>query len=335
MTTSIERADTDSARNEQPGKPGVMRLLHKYPWVPGLVLAVLLVAFFSWQLPDTYPTWENLRSVIDQQVGLLVLALGVTIVLLIGEFDLSFSSTIGLSGAVGILSMTAMGWPTGVAILAAIAVGVIVGLLNGLAVTYGRAPAFIATLAIGFIATGVERLLTDDKTISEGVTSTYTDLTLERTLGFPLSTWLALALVVVVGVALGYTTYGRRVRATGMNRTAVRLAGISVPTVRISAFVILGLFAGIVGVFLTSQGGSSFPNSGTGLLLPPYAAVFLGAALVGRGRFSVLATVYGVFFIAALETGLVMMNKPGAVIQLIEGGVLIAAVILARQEQKV
>lgn len=133
---------------------------------------------------------------------------------------------------------------------------------------------------------------------------------------------------------MSFTTFGRRLRATGLNPTAVSLAGISVSRARLAAFVLMGLLAGLAGVMVTSQGGSYFPNSGAGLLLPPYSAVFLGAAVVGRGRFSPGATVFGVAFIALLERGLTMLDQKSAVIQLIEGAVLFAAVVLARQERK-
>jgi ribose transport system permease protein len=312
---------------------GALRWLVRSRLLLGGVLLAGLVGYFAIRLPGDFVATGNLRSVIDQQAALLILALGVTLVLLIGEFDLSFSATIGLAGACSILMMSSHGLATGLAVLLALLVGLAIGVGNGLAVTYGRAPAFIATLAIGFMATGVERLLTDDKTISEGVPNAYLQLTLKQYLGFPLSTWGALLLVVVFAVVMSFTTYGRRIRATGMNPTAVTLAGIPVQLVRITAFAILGMLAGLVGVILTSQGASYFPNSGTGLLLPPYSAVFLGAAIVGRGRFSPLGTLYGVAFIALLERGLVMLDQPSAVIQLIEGGVLVAAVILARQER--
>ncbi|MCU1480497.1 MAG: transporter permease [Subtercola sp.] len=332
MTTVVEpqkaaEAPVRSSRSRPPW-------LGHVGWAPGVVLAVLMIGYFSINLPGTYATWANFQSVANQQIGLLVLALGVTVVLLIGEFDLSFASTIGLSGSCAILTMSALGGSTFEAVLVAAIIGIAVGVVNGVAITSGRAPAFIVTLAVGFVASGLEEFLTGSKTITNGVTDSYIDLTLVNHLGFPFSTWAGIFLVVALAIALGRTTYGRRVKATGINPTAVRLAGISVQSVRISAFVLMGLFAGLVGVFVTSQSASSYPNSGAGLLLPPYAAVFLGAALVGRGRFSVLATVFGVFFLAALDTGLVMLNYPSAVIQLIEGGVLILAVILARQERR-
>jgi len=311
----------------------VKRIVTNRPAIAVLFL-FLLVGYFSLRLPDTYLTAENLKSVLTQQSTLLALAMGVTFVLVIGEFDLSFASTLGLAGACSVLLMSSDGVSPLVAGVAAIAVGGAVGVVNGVAVAWGRAPAFIATLAAGSAAVGIEQLLTDNETIADKIPNSYLDFTLKEYVGLPLSTWLTLLIVVVAVVVMSYTTFGRRLRATGLNPTAVTLAGISVSWVRLAAFVALGLIAGLAGVMVTSQGGSYFPNSGAGLLLPPYSAVFLGAAVVGRGRFSPGATVFGVAFIALLERGLTMLDQKAAVIQLIEGVVLLAAVVLARQERK-
>ncbi|GAA5147064.1 ABC transporter permease [Microbacterium pseudoresistens] len=311
----------------------VMDLLRNRAFL-GIVVLLLLVAFFAWQLPETYLTVDNMKSILQQQSTLIVLALGVTFVLMIGEFDLSFSFTIGLSAAVSILLMSALGVPWLVAILAGIIIGMLVGVANGLAVAWGRAPAFIATLAVGSAATGIEQLLTGNNTIANGVPVEYLMFTLEEFAGLPSSVWLTLLLVAISVFIVSFTTFGRRVRATGLNPTAVALAGTSVERVRLGAFVIMGLLAGLAGVMVSSLGGSYFPNSGSGLLLPPYSAVFLGAAIIGRGRFSPLATLYGFAFIALLERGLTMMNQKSAVIMLIEGLVLLVAVVLARQERK-
>lgn len=309
------------------------RILTNRPAIATVCL-LLLVGYFAIRLPDTYLTTDNLVSILQQQSTLLILALGVTFVLVIGEFDLSFASTIGLAGAVSILLMSKSGAAPGIAIIATLAVGAAIGIANGLAVAWGRAPAFIATLAIGSVAVGIEQLLTNNETIASGIPDSYLAFTLTTHLGLPWSTWLALVLVVVAIVTMSFTTFGRRLRATGLNPTAVTLAGISVNRVRLAAFVMLGVIAGLAGVMITSQGGSYFPNSGAGLLLPPYSAVFLGAAVIGRGRFSPGATVFGVAFIALLERGLTMLDQTTAVIQLIEGAVLLAAVVLARQERK-
>ena len=299
----------------------------------GGVLLAALVAFFAIKLPGTFLASSNLKSVLEQQMTLVVLALGVTVVLMIGEFDLSFAATMALAGAVAVLMMTDHGWSALTAGALAVVLGLVVGSINGVVVAYGRAPAFIATLAAGSALTGIEQLLTSNKTIAEGIPIGYLDFTLVPHLGLPLSAWTGLLLVVVVAVVLAFTTYGRKVRATGLNATATALAGISVGKVRVSAFAALGALAGLAGVIVTSQAGSYFPGSGAGLLLPPYSAVFLGAAIVGRGRFSPLASVYGLAFIALLERGLTMLDEPAALIQLIEGAVLLSAVLLARREK--
>lgn len=322
-----------SAETASPAAAVMGRILTNRALIGALFL-VLLLAFFTWQLPGTFLTLDNMRSILQQQSVLIVLAIGVTFVLVIGEFDLSFSFTVGLAAAVAILLMSALGMSPLVAMLAAVAVGGLVGVANGLAVAWGRAPAFIATLAVGSAATGVEQLLTGNSTISSGIPVEYLYFTLQGFGGLPTSTWLTLLLVALAIVALTFTRYGRRVRATGLNPTAVTLAGTSVRWIRLSAFVIMGLLAGLAGVMVSSLGGSYFPNSGAGLLLPPYSAVFLGAAIIGRGRFGPLASVYGVVFIALLERGLTMMNQQAAVILIIEGVVLVTAVILARQERK-
>lgn len=324
-----------SVRTESPTSPwrSVWRVVSSRPVIAVLFL-LLLLAFFGWRLPETFLTVDNLKSVITQQATLLVLAVGVTFVLVIGEFDLSIAFTVGLSAAVAVLLMSASGAPPLVAALAAVLVGGLVGIANGLAVAKGRAPAFIATLAIGSGATGIEQLLTNNSTISSNIPLSYLEFTLTDYAGLPMSTWLAVLLVLAAVVVMTFTTTGRRLRATGLNPTAVALAGSSVSAARMTAFIIMGLLAGLAGVIVSSQGGSYFPNSGAGLLLPPYSAVFLGAAIVGKGRFSVGATVFGVIFIALLERGLTMMNQKSAVIQLIEGAVLLVAVVLARQERK-
>lgn len=315
-------------------RPSTLAAFMRNGWLFGLVLLVILLGFFTWQLPDTYLTVDNMKSILQQQSTLIVLAVGVTFVLMIGEFDLSFGFTVGLSAAVSILLMSAVGAPWPVAMLGGVLAGGIVGAANGGAVAWGRAPAFIATLAVGSAAAGVEQLLTNNNTIASGIELDYLMFTLREFAGLPLSTWLALALVAVAVFVVSFTAFGRRVRATGLNPVAVSLSGTSVAKVRLSAFVIMGLLAGLAGVMISSLGGSYFPNSGAGLLLPPYSAVFLGAAIIGRGRFSPLATLYGVVFIALLERGLTMMNQKSAVIMLIEGIVLLAAVILARQERR-
>jgi ribose transport system permease protein len=333
MGTHVATPTTPSNRPTSPLREWTVRTVRSRA-VLGIVALAALIVYFTLEAPDTFLTVDNMKTLLVQQTTLIILALGVTVVLLIGEFDLSFANTVGLTGAVVVLLMSNRGWSAGSAMAVAVLVGLFVGTGNGVAIAYGRAPAFIATLAAGSVLAGAEALLTDNKTISEHIPTSYLNFSLTEHLGLPWSTWCAIVLTIVVALVLSFTTYGRRVRATGINPVATVLAGVNISLVRISAFALLGGLAGLAGVVVTSQAGSYFPNSSIGLLLPPYSAVFLGAAVVGRGRFSAPATIYGIAFIALLERGLTIMNKPAAMIDVIEGGVLLIAVLLASLERR-
>lgn len=299
----------------------------------GAVLIVLLFLFFTLEKPAVFPTLGNVRAIVSGAAVLLVLGAGLTVVLTIREFDLSFAATIGLSGAVAAYAMTSWNLPVLVAVLLAVAAGAVVGLVNGIAVARGHAPAFIVTLAVGSVTLGVERLISGDKPIF-GLPGSYVDVGVARTLGLPTLGVIAIALTIGVWALMRYTVFGRRADAIGQSAVAAELAGLPVARTRTLAFVIMGATAGVAGVYITATASQYFPNSGTGLLLSPYAAAFLGAALLSRGRFGALATMYGVFFIGILETGLTTLGQPAWLQQVIEGVVLLAAVLLARRIQR-
>ncbi len=305
-------------------------LLKQATRIGGIVLFVGLILYFTAARPDSFPTWANAKAILQSMAILVVLGAGLTAVLAIGEFDLSFASTIGLSGATCVLSMVKLGWPMGLAIVAAIVVGLLVGVVNGLAVAYGKAPAFIITLAVGSVATGLEQLMSGDNVVP-GLSNTFVNLTQGDTLGVPRAALIALVVLIFAYVGMEYTTFGRRLRAIGSNRRAAELAGLPVARERVLAFVICGGLAGLGGVILMSEAAQYYPDSGSGYLLTPYTAAFLGAAAVGLGRFGVLATLFGVAFIGVLQTGLTMLGQPAWQVQVIEGAVLAIAVLLARQ----
>jgi ribose transport system permease protein len=125
-------------------------------------------------------------------------------------------------------------------------------------------------------------------------------------------------------------------RAVGGNSDAARLAGLNVPRLRLIGFVIVAITAAVAGVMLTAQAGSSSPSGSAGLLLPAFAAAFLGAAAFRPGEFNVAGTLVGVLILGVIQNGLTLMNADPAVINLVQGGILIAAVWLTRagQQQK-
>jgi ribose/xylose/arabinose/galactoside ABC-type transport system permease subunit len=295
----------------------------------GLFLGMLLV--FSLLKPDNFPTFDNTKAILQQAAILAVLGAGLTVVLVIREFDLSFDANAALSGAIAVQVMVNLEMSMALGVLAGILTGAIVGIANGTIVAYGKAPAFIGTLAVAAVAGGVESMITKDATVF-GVPESYLSIATSQILGIPLLVWISVAVVLVIGGLLKYTVFGRHAHAVGSNAVAASAAGIRTKEVRWSAFVVLGALAGLAGVLITAQAGGSAPNNAANLLLPVYTAAFLGASALGRGSFNSVATYFGVIFIGTLQTGLTMLSQPAWIASVITGVVLVAAVLIARRQ---
>lgn len=291
-----------------------------------LVLAFVgAFVFFSVARPDSFLTWDNGRAILDESSVLCVLAAGVTVILVIGEFDLSVGFVAGLAGAAGVSVMAFHGWSAGAAVAVALAAGAAVGLASGVAVAHIRIPSFIATLAMGSIAAAVELAITKTA-IFEGLSPSYIEIATTRIGTIPLRAIIAAAAVLLLLVLLRATVFGRHAAAIGDNPAAARLAGVPVQRVQVIAFVLAGLSAGLAAVLVTSSASQYYPNLGTGYLLPAYAAAFLGLSMGGGLRFNILGSYIGVLLLAMVTTGLTMMNQPSWVAALVQGIVLLVAV---------
>lgn len=290
-----------------------------------LVAFAAAIAFFAAARPNTFLTLDNARAILDDTSVLVVLAVGVTAVLVIGEFDLSVGFVVGLAAAAGVGAMAFRGWPVWVAILVALGAGAVAGVANGVAVAHVRIPSFIATLAIGSIAAAIELAITRTSIFAD-IPAGYSEIALTRVATIPMRALIAAAVVVLFLVILRRTVFGRHASAIGDNPAAATLTGVPVARVRMLCFVLAGLTAGLAAVLVTSSAGSYYPNLGTGYLLPAYAAAFLGLSLGSGLRFNVLGSYVGVLLLGTVTTGLTMMNQPSWVAALVQGCVLIAAV---------
>jgi ribose transport system permease protein len=181
----------------------------------------------------------------------------------------------------------------------------------------------------------VEFALTDQKTIFSGVAQGYTDIGQNSFLGLNNMVWIAAVIAVILWALLDRTEVGRYMYAIGGNPEAARLAGIRTRFLRLLGFVVVGLAAAVVGVLISSQSGAYSPSAGLSFLLPAFAAAFLGSAVFRPGEFNIPGTVIGVLFLGVIQTGLTMLNLETYVINLVQGGVLISAVLLSRLGQRV
>jgi ribose transport system permease protein len=337
MTTSPDRSDTQEVPEETPVPPAPPRFANLAQGLTRwsvLIGYVIMVAIFAVLRPDTFLTTSTATNLLDQATIPAVLVCGLTFILASGEFDLSFTAVLGLCAGVVIVLMSQNAWPVALACLAALAVAVGLGLVVGLLVTVGRASSFIVTLAVSSVVAGLELALTDNKTIYENVPVSFTNLSQREILGLHQSVWIMLVFIVISGISLHATRFGRHVSAIGGNPTAAFLAGIRVRRVRVACFVVVAVLAGVAAILRTATAGSYFPNSSAGFLLNSYAAVFLGAAAARSGRFTIVGSVFGVIWLLTLQTGLTQLNQPAWASTLFQGLILSIAVLLAARGRR-
>lgn len=300
-----------------------------------LVGFVAIVVFFSVMLPGTFPTARNWLNITQQVSMLMVVAAGMTIVMVMGDFDLSVGSMASLAGIAAALMMAA-GLPVWAAVGAALAVGVLGGVFNGAMVSLVGILPFIATLATMTMFSGLAFVVSGGKTISgRAIPEEFGSFARG---GLPLGEWggvavtlpnlsiIAILAVLAVWVLLEQTTFGRRLYAIGGNMEAAHLSGIAVKRLRLIAFALTGFAAAAGGLMYASRVASANPVQGSGLMLNAIAAVFLGTTMSRHGEPRIIATVIGVLVLGVLDNGLTQMSVDSYVRQVLVGGLILVAV---------
>jgi ribose transport system permease protein len=290
-----------------------------------LIGLVLLCVFLSFST-DTFLSMRNFLNVMDQITVLGVMAVGMTLVILIGGIDLSVGSVLALSGMVmGYLGDNRQ-WPFVIAILVALVASAACGLTSGLMVTRLRMPAFIATLAMMSIARGLASIITNGEQIV-GFPEWFSNLAITRHFGFlTVTVGLMVAITVIAWIVLSFRPIGRALYALGGSQEVARLAGIPVRQYTMWVYVICGALAGLAGVILSARLDSSQPSSGLGYELDTIAAVVIGGASLSGGVGSIGGTAVGVLIIGFLRNGLNLLQVSPFVQQVVIGVVIAVAV---------
>jgi ribose transport system permease protein len=261
---------------------------------------------------------------------LVVLALGLLVPLTAGDYDLSIAANLTIASMIVAVLNVDHGVAIGVSMAAAIAAGVLIGAFNGALIVRLGLDSFIVTLGTATLLQGLTYWISSSRTIS-GVSQGLVDAVIgHRLLGVPLEFYYGLALCVVFWYALEYLPLGRRLLFVGRGRTVARLSGLDVGRLRFSAFVVSGAVSAIAGVMYAGTTGAADPTSGMSLLLPAFAAAFLGATSITPGRFNSWGTFIAVYFLATGITGLQLLGAQSFVQQLFYGGALIVAVALSQ-----
>ena len=291
------------------------------------IALVALVLFFFAMRPDVFLTFTNVRNILFQVSILAIIAGAQTLVMVVGDFDLSLAATSSLAGAVA-ASLMLDGTPTWLAILVALAVGLAIGLGNGLLVAYVNLSAFVATLATMTSVTGLAYLVTSGTTLFD-LPSGFNSLGQGRLANIPGPVYVAIVLAVLLWALLRFTTTGRKWYAIGGNVEVSRLSGVNVRLGRLLAFSAAGLIAAVAGVLLAARLGSASAVQGSDNLLFSVAAVFLGMTVIRSGRANLVGTMVGVAIIGVMSNGLNILGVNSYVQQVVTGLIIIAAVTLS------
>ncbi|KNH17837.1 ribose ABC transporter permease [Pseudomonas syringae] len=300
--------------------------------VAGMLPVLLLLCVGFGLMSESFFSVQNF-SIISQQASInVVLASGLTFVILTGGIDLSVGSILAVSAVVALLVSQVPGFAP-LAIAAGLGVGLLLGLVNGVLVAFGKLPAFIVTLGGLTAMRGIARLIGEDKTVFNPDLS-FAYIGNDSLFGVP---WLVVIAVVVVTlswVILRRTVLGVQIYAVGGNPEAARLSGIKVWKVLLFAYALSGLLAG-VGAIMTSARlmAANGLQMGQSYELDAIAAVILGGTRFTGGVGTIIGTLIGALIIATLSNGLILLGVSDIWQYIIKGVVIIGAVALDRFRQ--
>jgi ribose transport system permease protein len=299
----------------------------------GVYLLAIFILIFSLWVPDEFPTISTVHLIASTQSVAGLCALALLLPMVTGHFDVSIGANAGLCGMIAVKLQTSHGMPPVPAALVGIAAGAVVGLANGCAVVGLRVNSFVATLAMGSILGALQVIITGSVNPVPPSSSLWADLTQTEVLGFQVVVVYVLAVALFLWWVLERTAAGRAMRAAGSNPDAARLSGVKVDQWSVIALVWSGAISALAGVLFVSLTGPSL-TFGTGLLLPAFAAVFLGSTQLIPGRPNVVGTLLSIIVLAVGVQGLQYVTGVQWIADMFNGVALLAAVGLAASRQR-
>ncbi|MBO6674566.1 MAG: ABC transporter permease [Rhizobiales bacterium] len=289
---------------------------------------ILLVGYFSLS-SEFFFNARNFERLATDSATLMLVAFGMTLVILIGEIDLSVSAVVGLLSVIlAQFLLAGMAWPLAMALVILISVGI--GSLNGAITVYGDIPSFIVTLGMLAIATGLAFVFTGAVSVAilqyDFLDLFYSD----QVLGVAIPLFIVAIAFLACLFTLSRTRFGRELFAIGANKEAARLSGVSVKQRKVAVFAIMGLLVGLGAILSAARLGNGAPGSSPTLTLDAIAAVIIGGASLFGGWASVLRTLLGALLIAVLNNGMVLLNVNIDAQYVIKGVIILFAVVLER-----
>ncbi|MFF8730383.1 substrate-binding domain-containing protein [Streptomyces sp. NPDC015171] len=321
--------DTLKSTTGAGGAPGgLRRLLLDNGALTALIVLVIALSALS----GDFLTTDNLLNIGVQAAVTAILAFGVTFVIVSAGIDLSVGSVAALSATVLAWSATSHGVPVVLAVLMAVATGIVAGLVNGFLVAYGKLPPFIATLAMLSVARGLSLVISQGSPIALPGSVSHLGDTLGGWLPVPVLVMVVMGLI--AAFVLGRTYIGRSMYAIGGNEEAARLSGLRVNRQKLAIYALSGLFAAAAGIVLAARLSSAQPQAADGYELDAIAAVVIGGASLAGGTGKASGTLIGALILAVLRNGLNLLSVSAFWQQVVIGVVIALAVLLDTVRRK-
>lgn len=298
----------------------------------GLYLWAIFIVVFTFWAPKTFPKMPTVHLLASTQAVAGIIAIAVLIPMICGQFDLSVGGVANLTGLVAAEVQVKEHWSLLPTIVLAIAIGVLIGVVNGFVVVVFKVSSFIATLGMGSVLSAFAVIVTGSVE-PPGVASTaWNDMTQYKIFGFQVIIYYLLAFALIAWWVIEFTPVGRHLRAAGGNPDAARLSGIRVNRLTWGSLIASGSIAGVGGILYVSLTGPSL-TFGPTLLLPAFAAAFLGSTQLQPGRFNVWGSMLAIFVLATGVQGFQLVSGAQWVGDMFNGVALILAVALAASRQ--
>lgn len=312
-------------QNQKPkrGSTSVLDFLRKSPAIVILVVMGIVGAILS----PVFLTTQNLLNILWTVSVLGIIALGQTLLLITGNFDMSVAYIVGLSGITTVLSQLA-GANLFISVLLGILAGVLVGLLNGTIIVLTKANAFLITLGTSTLVYSINLTLTQSKTWYASIDS-FLILGQGKLFGtIHYSVLIFLFLALLLELVLRHTRFGRSLYIIGLNQRTGFLSGIKTNWIKLLTYLISGSMAALAGLIMTSRTGSTVANAGVGMEFDSMIAAVLGGTSLSGGKGSTLRTVVGVLILGVLNNLLVLLNVPYEAQQIAKGLVFLVVVMM-------
>ncbi len=299
------------------------QLLRRYGTLLGLIV---LFITFSVLRPEVFPTTRNLTNVLEQISLLAIISVGATVVMVIGEFDLSVAAVASFAGIFTVRTMVngvSMYWAIPFTLLLAM----LFGAINGLLVSRMNILSFITTLSTGTFLTGITYWYSGGTIIFSGIPREFLVFGQGSVFGVRISVLIMAGVLFLFWYLFSETLLGRRLYAIGGNEKAAEYSGVPIHRNKVTAFALTSMLAAITGIVLASRLGSAHPTAGEGYLLRAYATVFLGMTLFKEGEPNIPGTFIGVLIMGILANGLTLLGVPIYFQNMLTGAIIIAALV--------